>query len=103
MRAGRNEGCGHALIVKEGDKNVNYYLDDKGDKEPYHKHCCTADDEGVKVTGKVGEKDGKKIIEEPKVEIKEVSRPERESTRTPPVEGGVCRLLPLAFISRLAG
>ena len=30
--------------------------------------------EGVKVTGKVGEKDGKKIIEEPKVEIQEVIR-----------------------------
>ena len=31
---------------------------------------CTADKEGVKVTGKVSEKDGKKIIEEPKVEVK---------------------------------
>src|SRR6188768_476230 len=66
---GETKACGHALIVKEGDKKVNYYLVDKGGKEPYHKHCCTADKEGVKVTGKVGEKDGKKIIEEPKVEI----------------------------------
>jgi hypothetical protein len=67
---GETKACGHALIVKEGDKKVNYYLVDKGGKEPYHKHCCTADKEGVKVTGKVSEKDGKKIIEEPKVEIK---------------------------------
>jgi hypothetical protein len=66
---GETKACGHALIVKEGDKKVNYYLVDKGGKEPYHKHCCTADVE-AKVTGKVGEKDGKKVIEEPKVEIK---------------------------------
>jgi hypothetical protein len=66
---GETKACGHALIVKEGDKKVNYYLVDKGGKEPYHKHCCTADVD-AKVTGKVGEKDGKKIIEEPKVEIK---------------------------------
>ena len=67
---GETKACGHALIVKEGDKKVNYYLVDKGGKEPYHKHCCTADKEGVKVTGKVSEKDGKKIIEDPKVEVK---------------------------------
>jgi len=66
---GETKACGHALIVKEGDKKVNYYLVDKGGKEPYHKNCCTADVDGVKVTGKVGEKDGKKTIEEPKVEL----------------------------------
>ena len=66
---GETKACGHALIVKEGDKKVNYYLVDKGGKEPYHKHCCTADVE-AKVTGKVGEKEGKKTISEPKVEIK---------------------------------
>jgi len=61
------KACGHALIVKEGDKKVNYYLVDKGGKEPYHKNCCTADVDGVKVTGKVSEKDGKKTIADPKV------------------------------------
>jgi hypothetical protein len=66
---GETKACGHALIVKEGDKKVNYYLVDKGGKEPYHKHCCTADVD-AKVTGKVVEKDGKKTIEDPKVEIK---------------------------------
>jgi hypothetical protein len=64
---GETKACGHALIVKEGDKKVTYYLTDKGGKEPYHKNCCTADVEHVKVTGKVAEKDGKKVIEEPKV------------------------------------
>jgi len=61
--------CGHALIVKEGDKSVTYYLADKGGKEPYHKACCTADVDGVKVTGTVSEKDKKKTIAEPKVEL----------------------------------
>jgi hypothetical protein len=67
---GETKACGHALIVKEGDKKVNYYLVDKGGKEPYHGKCCQADVEGVKVTGKVVEKDKKKTIEEPKVEFK---------------------------------
>ena len=67
---GETKTCGHALIVKEGDKKVTYYIADKGGKEPYHKECCTKDVEGVKVTGKVVEKDKKKTIEEPKVEFK---------------------------------
>jgi hypothetical protein len=63
------KACGNALIVKEGDKKVTYYLTDKGGKETYHKDCCQADVE-AKVTGKIGEKDGKKTIEDPKVEVK---------------------------------
>ena len=63
------KACGHALIVKEGGKDVKYYLVDKGGKEAYHKECCTSDVKAT-VTGKPGEKDGKKTIEEPKVEIK---------------------------------
>ena len=61
--------CEHALIVKEGDKKITYYIADKGGKEPYHGKCCRNDVEGVKVTGKVVEKDKKKTIEEPKVEF----------------------------------
>jgi hypothetical protein len=60
--------CGNALVVKMGDKKVVYYLVDKGAKEPYHKDCCTTE-VPAKVTGKVTEKDGKKMIEDPKVEI----------------------------------
>jgi hypothetical protein len=63
------KACGHALIVKEGGKDVKYYIVDKGGKEAYHKECCTADVKAV-VTGKPGEKDGKKIIEDAKVEVK---------------------------------
>jgi hypothetical protein len=66
---GETTACGHALVVKDGTKKITYYLLDKGGKEPYHKNCCTADVD-AKVTGKVGEKDGKKTIEDPKVEIK---------------------------------
>ncbi|MDY3555921.1 DUF6370 family protein [Gemmata sp. JC717] len=61
--------CGHALVVKEGEKEVKYYLSDKGAKETYHGKCCTAPVDAT-VTGKVVEKDKKLTIEEPKVEIK---------------------------------
>lgn len=57
--------CGNAVVVKEGDKEVTYYIKDTGKKEKYHK--CSGE-QAVKVTGKVTEKDGKKYIEEAKVE-----------------------------------
>jgi hypothetical protein len=61
--------CSNVVQVKEGDKTVNYYLKDDGPKAPYHKDCCQADVK-VKVTGgKVVEKDGKKTIEDGKVEV----------------------------------
>ena len=64
------KACGHALKVKEGDKEVIYYVADKGGKETYHKGICPADSEAnAKITGKVVEKDGKKTIIDPKVEI----------------------------------
>src|SRR5687767_7490385 len=55
------KACGNVLIVKDGDKEVKYYLKDKGAKEPYHGDICQEPKE-AKVTGKVGEeeKDGKK-------------------------------------------
>lgn len=61
--------CGHALKVKEGDKEVIYYLDDKGGAEKYHGKVCK-EDKDVTVEGKVVEKDKKKHIEKPKVEFK---------------------------------
>ena len=64
-----SKACGHALLVKVDGKEVKYYLNDKGGKEKYHAACCKADVEAT-VTGKVGEKDGKKTIDEAKVEIK---------------------------------
>lgn len=68
---GETKACGHAVKVKEGGKEVTYYLADKGGKEKYHKDVCPGGSElEVKVTGKLTEKDGKKTIADPKVEIK---------------------------------
>ncbi len=61
--------CGNALVVKEGDKKVTYYLNDKGGKEAYHGKCCKADVDAT-VSGKITEKDKKKFINEAKVELK---------------------------------
>ena len=63
--------CSNVLQVKEGDKVVNYFLDDKGNGEDYHEGVCGGDKvEGVTVTGTVIEKDGKKYIKPSKVETK---------------------------------
>ncbi|MBX9578931.1 MAG: hypothetical protein K2X87_01365 [Gemmataceae bacterium] len=63
------EKCGNAVVVKEKvdgkEKEVTYYLEDKGQAEKYHK--CTGEKD-VKVTGKVVEKDKKKYIQDAKVE-----------------------------------
>lgn len=67
-KLGETEKCGNALIVKEGDKEITYYLKDKGKDEKYHQ--CTAPGD-AKVTGKVVEKDKKMTIEDAKVEIKD--------------------------------
>jgi hypothetical protein len=63
--------CSNVLQVKEGDKLVNYILDDKGNKEPYHEDICGDGVlEGVTVTGTITEKDEKKWIKPGKVETK---------------------------------
>jgi hypothetical protein len=62
--------CSNVVQVKDGDKVVKYYLDDKGSKEEYHKLCCT---KAVNVTvtgGEITEKDGKKSLKGAKVEEK---------------------------------
>jgi hypothetical protein len=62
--------CSNVVQVKEGDKLVNYFLDDKGNGEPYHEGVCgDGKIEGVAVTGIVSEKDGKKTIKPSKVEL----------------------------------
>ena len=63
--------CSNVLQVKDGDKVVNYFLEDKGNGEPYHEGVCGGDKvEGVTVTGVVTEKDGKKSIKPSKVVTK---------------------------------
>jgi hypothetical protein len=65
------DACTNALKVKEGDKEVVYYLQDKGKDESYHKGICPAGKSvEATVTGEVSEKDGKKFIKPSKVETK---------------------------------
>lgn len=63
------EKCGQCLVVKDGKKEVKYYLDDKGGEAEYHAEICQGPKD-AKVTGKVVEKDKKMMILDPKVEFK---------------------------------
>ena len=60
--------CKTALQVKEGDKTVTYYLDDKGMGESYHEPVCGGARKEGTVVGTVREENGKKIIKPSKVE-----------------------------------
>jgi hypothetical protein len=60
--------CATVLVVKDGGKDVIYYIDDKSGKAD-HKQFCQAAHEGT-VTGKVSEKDGKKYITVAKLDLK---------------------------------
>jgi hypothetical protein len=60
--------CATVIKVKEGGKDIVYYFDEAGHKK-YHSKVCTESKEGS-VTGKVSEKDGKKIITVSKVDYK---------------------------------
>jgi len=58
---GETDDCANAIKVKVDDKDVIYYLKDKGKKEKYHGKFCQAPKMGS-VTGVVSEKDKKKYI-----------------------------------------
>ena len=71
LKAAGVKKCTNALQVKEGDKTVIYYLDDKGNGEDYHDGLCGGGTKaGAKVTGIVTEKAGKKWVQVSKVEEK---------------------------------
>jgi hypothetical protein len=61
--------CTNAIRVKEEDKDVVYYFDDKGAKETYHKEICQGPKEG-EVKGTVKIKEGKKWITPKKDSVK---------------------------------
>ena len=60
--------CQTVIRVREGGKDVTYYLDDKGNKEEHHEEVCGGAKKEGSVTGVVSEKDGKKWIKPSKVE-----------------------------------
>jgi hypothetical protein len=60
--------CQTAIRVKDGDKTVTYYFDDKGSKEEYHEPVCGGERKEGTVTGTVHDHDGKKFIKPTKVE-----------------------------------
>src|SRR6476660_5197967 len=59
--------CRTEIQVKEGDKTVTYYLDDKGAGEEHHEPICGGSKKEGTVTGTVSEKDGQKYIKPNKV------------------------------------
>ena len=61
--------CTNAIQVKEGDKEVVYFFDDKGAKEEYHEALCGGDRKEGTVTGVVSKKDGKMTIKPSKVDF----------------------------------
>jgi hypothetical protein len=61
--------CGNVLSVKEGTKEVKYYLVDNDLSKGDHKDICTAPKDGVTVTGTVADKDGKKWVTASKIDI----------------------------------
>jgi hypothetical protein len=60
--------CTTAIQVKEGDKEVVYFFDDKGAKEDWHDEVCGGGKKEGTVTGVVAKKDGKLTIKPSKVE-----------------------------------
>lgn len=61
--------CVNCIKVKEGDKEVVYFLDDAGPKAPYHGKICT-DTAAGSVTGVVSKKGDKMLIKPAKDGVK---------------------------------
>jgi hypothetical protein len=64
---GKEEKCATVLQVKDGDKTETYYITGAPEKEFHKKVCKSAKD--AKATGKVTEKDGKKMLEVTSIEV----------------------------------
>jgi hypothetical protein len=65
---GKDKTCATVVVTKEKDKEVVYYFDKDSNKK-FHKDYCQGSTE-AKVTAKVTEKDGKKIITVEKIDVK---------------------------------
>ena len=64
---GKTAECTTAIQVKEGDKTVTYYLDDKGAGEEHHEPICGGSKKEGTVTGTVEDRKGQKYIKPSKV------------------------------------
>ena len=64
---GETTDCTTAIQVKEGEKMVTYYLDDKGVGEDHHQPICGGAKKEGTVVGTIQEKNGKKYIKPTKV------------------------------------
>ncbi|MFI5379939.1 MAG: hypothetical protein ACHRHE_11625 [Tepidisphaerales bacterium] len=60
--------CQNVLVVKDGDKTVNYYLAANDVSKGAHGSVCHGPKENISVTGTVEEKDGKKVLTASKIE-----------------------------------
>jgi hypothetical protein len=65
---GEGDKCQTAIQVKEGDKLVTYYFEDKGAGESYHEAVCGGARKEGTVVGAVQEREGKKYVKPTKVE-----------------------------------
>lgn len=64
------KACQNVLTVKDGDNEVKYYLTGGAAKKAHKKVCPPDSSAEATVTGKVSEKDGKKMLEASKVDYK---------------------------------
>lgn len=60
--------CEDTLVVKDGDKSVNYVIAKSDASKDLHGKICKANVENAKVTGTVKEEGGKKVITASKIE-----------------------------------
>ncbi|MDB5349606.1 MAG: hypothetical protein JWN86_853 [Planctomycetota bacterium] len=67
------KACQNVVIVKDGDKEVKYYMSMKNKvaSDNHAKAGFCKSEKKVKVTGEVSEKDGKKFIDPKKIEVVE--------------------------------
>lgn len=63
------ESCQNVVKVTEDGKEVKYYLKQNDISKEAHAAVCHGDTEEVKVTGKVAEVEGKKVLTPTKIEV----------------------------------
>jgi hypothetical protein len=63
------DSCQNVVQVTENGKTVNYFLEQNDVSKAAHDPVCHGDTEKVSVTGKVTEKDGKKLLTPTKIDV----------------------------------